>query len=38
MLGEHLGLVLGKKIGLSDDEIAELIIDDVTGTVPLAAS
>ena len=38
MLGEHLELVLGKKIGLSDDEIAELIIDDVTGTVPLAAS
>jgi crotonobetainyl-CoA:carnitine CoA-transferase CaiB-like acyl-CoA transferase len=37
LLGEHLVEVLSEEVGLSDDEIAELVIDDVTGTVPLAA-
>ena len=37
LLGEHLEEVLGGDVGLTADEIAELIIDDVAGTVPLAA-
>ncbi len=37
LLGEHLEEVLGRDIGLTADEIAELIIDEVVGTVPLAA-
>ena len=37
LLGEHLEEVLTGEVGLSSDEIAELIVDDVTGTVPLAA-
>ncbi len=37
LLGEHLEEVLAEEAGLSSEEIAELIIDDVTGTVPIAA-
>lgn len=37
LLGEHLEEVLAREAGLDSDEIAELIIDDVTGTVPLIA-
>ncbi|MDC0214229.1 CoA transferase [Gammaproteobacteria bacterium] len=37
LLGEHLEEILGDEVGLTSDEIAELIIDDVVGTVPLAA-
>lgn len=37
MLGEHLAEILTERAGLTDDEIVELVIDDVTGTVPLAA-
>ena len=37
MLGEHLEEVLSHDAGLTSDEIAELVIDDVTGTVPIAA-
>jgi crotonobetainyl-CoA:carnitine CoA-transferase CaiB-like acyl-CoA transferase len=37
LLGEHLEEVLTEEAGLSSDEIVELVIDDVTGTVPLAA-
>ncbi|MBJ37245.1 MAG: hypothetical protein CMD83_02105 [Gammaproteobacteria bacterium] len=37
LLGEHLSEVLTSYAGLSDDDIVELVIDDVTGTVPLAA-
>ena len=37
LLGEHLSEILTERAGLSDDDIAELIIEDVTGTVPLAA-
>lgn len=37
LLGEHIEEVLGEEAGLSSDEIVELVIDDVTGTVPLAA-
>jgi len=37
LLGEHLEDVLSRDAGLTGDEIIELIIDDVTGTVPLAA-
>ena len=36
LLGEHIEEILGEA-GLSSDEIVELVIDDVTGTVPLAA-
>jgi crotonobetainyl-CoA:carnitine CoA-transferase CaiB-like acyl-CoA transferase len=36
LLGEHLEEVLGDVVGLSSDEIAQLVIDDVIGTVPLA--
>ena len=37
LLGEHIEEVLGEEAGLSSDEIIELVIDEVTGTVPLAA-
>ena len=37
LLGEHAVDVLTKLVGLSADEIAELVIDDVVGTVPTAA-
>lgn len=37
LLGEHLVEILTQQADLTDDEIAELIIDDVTGTEPLAA-
>ena len=37
LLGEHLSEVLTELGGLSDDDIAELIIDDVVGTVPIVA-
>ena len=37
LLGEHLVEILTNEAGLTDDEIALLIIDDVTGTEPLAA-
>jgi crotonobetainyl-CoA:carnitine CoA-transferase CaiB-like acyl-CoA transferase len=37
LLGEHIEEVLADEAGLSSDEIAELIVDDVTGTVPIAA-
>ncbi|MDA1076030.1 MAG: CoA transferase, partial [Proteobacteria bacterium] len=37
LLGEHLEEILGQEAGLSSDEIVELVIDDVIGTVPLAA-
>jgi crotonobetainyl-CoA:carnitine CoA-transferase CaiB-like acyl-CoA transferase len=37
LLGEHIEAVLTEEAGLSAEEIAELIIDDVTGTVPIAA-
>jgi crotonobetainyl-CoA:carnitine CoA-transferase CaiB-like acyl-CoA transferase len=37
LLGEHLEEVLSRDAGLSSDEIVQLLIDDVTGTVPLAA-
>ena len=37
LLGEHAEEVLTKLVGLSPDEIVELVIDDVVGTVPMAA-
>lgn len=37
LLGEHTSEVLRKYAGLTDDDIAELVIDDVVGTVPIAA-
>ena len=37
MLGEHTSEVLKENAGLTDDDIAELVIDDVVGTVPIAA-
>jgi benzylsuccinate CoA-transferase BbsF subunit len=37
LLGEHTNEVLRERLGLSDEELAELERDDVTGTVPLAA-
>ena len=37
LLGEHSAEILSELAGLTDDEIAELIIDDVVGTVPMAA-
>jgi hypothetical protein len=37
LLGEHAVDVLTKLVGLSSDEIAELVIDDVVGTVPTTA-
>jgi crotonobetainyl-CoA:carnitine CoA-transferase CaiB-like acyl-CoA transferase len=37
LLGEHIEEVLADEAGLSSDEIVDLVIDDVTGTVPLAA-
>lgn len=37
LLGEHVTEVLTDLVGLNSDEIAELIIDDVIGTLPIAA-
>ena len=37
LLGEHIEEILTDLAGLSPDEIAELVINDVTGTVPIAA-
>ena len=37
LLGEHASEVLREYAGLTDDDIAELVIDDVVGTVPTAA-
>ncbi len=37
LLGEHSREVLREHAGLTDDDIAELVIDDVVGTVPMAA-
>ena len=37
LLGEHTSEVLKELAGLTDDDIADLIIDDVVGTVPIAA-
>ncbi len=36
LLGEHIEQVFTDLVGLTDDNIVELVIDDVTGTVPLA--
>ena len=37
LLGEHSSEVLREEAGLTDDDIAELVIADVVGTVPIAA-
>ena len=37
LLGEDLEEILTERAGLTSDEIAELIIDDVIGTVPISA-
>jgi crotonobetainyl-CoA:carnitine CoA-transferase CaiB-like acyl-CoA transferase len=37
LLGEQTNEVLSEYLGLSDDELAELERDDVTGTIPIAA-
>ena len=37
LLGEHLVEILTQEAGLTDDEIAEMIIEDVTGVEPVAA-
>ena len=37
LLGEHSSEVLRDEAKLTDDDIAELVIDDVVGTVPIAA-
>lgn len=37
LLGEHISEVLTELAGLTEDDIAELIIDDVVGTVPIIA-
>ena len=37
LLGEHSSDVLREEAKLTDDDIAELVIDDVVGTVPIAA-
>ena len=37
LLGEHSAEILTDVAGLSDDDIVELVIDDVVGTVPIAA-
>lgn len=37
LLGEHIEEVLTSRAGLSSDDIVELVIDDVIGTVPIAA-
>jgi crotonobetainyl-CoA:carnitine CoA-transferase CaiB-like acyl-CoA transferase len=37
LLGEHIEEVLTEVAGLSAEEIVELVIDDVVGTVPMAA-
>ncbi len=37
MLGEHLEEVLTQEVGLNDEDIIQLVIDDVIGTVPVDA-
>ena len=37
LLGEHTAEVLRERLGMSDEELAELERDDVIGTVPIAA-
>ena len=37
LLGEHLEEILTERAGLTSDKIAELIIGDVIGTVPISA-
>ncbi|GIS69651.1 MAG: hypothetical protein CM1200mP9_04720 [Gammaproteobacteria bacterium] len=37
LLGEHAEDVLTRLAGLSSEEVVELLIDDVVGTVPMAA-
>ena len=37
LLGEHSSEVLKEYAGLTDDDIAELVVGDVVGTVPIAA-
>ena len=37
LLGEHAEDVLTRLVGLSSEEVVELLIDDVIGTVPMAA-
>ena len=37
LLGEHAEAVLTRLAGLSSEEVIELLIDDVVGTVPMAA-
>ncbi len=37
LLGEHLEEVLLEEVGLSSEALADLVIDDVVGTVPVAA-
>jgi crotonobetainyl-CoA:carnitine CoA-transferase CaiB-like acyl-CoA transferase len=37
LLGEHVEEVLTEIAGLTSEELAELVIDDVVGTVPVAA-
>ena len=37
LLGEHSSEVLKERAHLTDDDIADLVIDDVVGTVPIAA-
>ena len=37
LLGEHTSEVLTELAGLTSDDIAELVIADVIGTVPVAA-
>ena len=37
LLGEHASEVLREEANLTDDDIAELVIGDVVGTVPIAA-
>ena len=37
LLGEHSSEVLRDEAKLTDDDIAELVIDDVVGTVPIGA-
>ena len=37
LLGEHAEAVLTRLAGLSSEEVVELLIDDVVGTVPMAA-
>ena len=37
LLGEHSTEVLTSVANMTDDDIVELVIDDVVGTIPIAA-